>query len=86
MPAHKALGAQEEAKKDLVDVLKMYMQGNLSQIPAYIQPNKLYTVQGTVAGKKHNKELRAPEADKEIAFGAHRIRSNQTLTWSATSL
>ena len=45
MPANKALGAQEEAKKDLVDILKMYMPGNLNQIPAYI-----HTVQGTVVG------------------------------------
>ena len=51
MPANKALGAQEEAKKDLVDILKMYMPGNLNQIPAYMQPNRLHTVQGTAVGK-----------------------------------
>ena len=51
MPAHKALGAQEEAKKDLVDILKMCIPGNLNQIPAYMQPNRLHTVQGTLVGK-----------------------------------
>ena len=51
MPANKALGAQEEAKKDLVGILKMYMPGKLNQIPAYMQPNRLHTVQGTVVGK-----------------------------------
>ena len=51
MPANKALGAPEEARKDLVDILKMYMPGNLNQIPAYMQPNRLHTVQGTVVGR-----------------------------------
>ena len=51
MPASNALGAQEEAKKDLVDILKMYTPGNLNQIAAYMQPNRLHTVQGTVVGK-----------------------------------
>ena len=32
MSPHKALGAQEEAKKDLVDILKMYMPRNLNEI------------------------------------------------------
>ena len=50
VPANKALGAQEEAKKDLVDILKMYMPGNLNQIPAYMPPNRLHTVQDTVVG------------------------------------
>ena len=47
MPANKALGAQEEAKKDLIDILKMYMPVNLNQIPAYMQPNRPHTLQGT---------------------------------------
>ena len=50
VPANEALDAQEEAKKDLVDVVEMYMPGNLNQIPAYMQPNRLHTVQGTVVG------------------------------------
>ena len=61
MPANKALGAQKEAKKDLVDILKMYMPGNLNQIPAYMQPNRLHTVQGTAVGK--NKALTAPKTE-----------------------
>ena len=57
MPANKALGAHEEVKKDLVDILKMYMPANLNQIPAYMQLKRLYTVQSTVVHTKHNKAL-----------------------------
>ena len=64
MLAHRALGAQEEAKKDLVEILEMYMPGNLNQIPAYMQPNRLYTVQSTVVHTKHDKGLQAPKAVK----------------------
>ena len=53
MPANKALGAPEEAQKDLVDILKVYMPANLNQIPAYMQPKRLYTVQSTVVHTKH---------------------------------
>ena len=64
MPANKALGAEKEAEKDLVDTLKMYMPTNLNQTQAYIQPNRLYTVQSTVVSTKHNKALAAPKALK----------------------
>ena len=40
----------------------MYMPENLNQIRAYIQPHRLYTVQGKVVGK--NKALAAPKTDK----------------------
>ena len=64
VPANKALSAHEEVKKDLVDILKMYMPANLNQIPAYMQPKRLYTVQSTVVHTKHNKALAAPKAVK----------------------
>ena len=64
VPANKALGAHEEVKKDLVDILKMYMPANLNQIPAYMQPKRLYTVQSTVVHTKHKKALAAPKAVK----------------------
>ena len=85
MPANKALGAQEEAKKDLVDILKMYMPANLNQIPAYMQPKRLYTGQSTVVHTKHNKALAAPKAVKvERCQRSRYTKSHKGLAGGAT--
>ena len=85
MPANKALGAHEEVKKDLVDILKMYMPANLNQIPAYMQPKRLYTVQSTVVHTKHNKALAAPKAVKvERCQRSRYTKSHKGLAGGAT--
>ena len=85
MPADKALRAHEEATKDLVDILKMYMPANLKQIPAYMQLKRLYTVQSTVVHTKHNKALAAPKAVKvERCQRSRYTKSHKGLAGGAT--
>ena len=85
MPANKALGAHEEVKKDLVDILNMYMPANLNQIPAYMQPKRLYTVQSTIVHTKHNKALAAPKAVKvERCQRSRYTKSHKGLAGGAT--
>ena len=85
MPANKALGAHEEAKKDLFDILKLYMPANINEIPAYMQPKRLYTVQSTVVHTKHKKALAAPKAVKvERCQHSRYTRSHKGLPRAAT--
>ena len=85
VPANNALGAHEEVKKDLVDILKMYMPANLNQIPAYVHPKRLYTVQSTVVHTKHNKALAAPKAVKvERCQHSRYTKSHKGLAGGAT--
>ena len=62
MPAHKALGAQEEAKTDLVDKVNFWMHCNLH----HILPS--------VADIYH-KALTAPRTDKESTASARKLKN-----------
>ena len=62
MPANKALGAQEEAKKDLVDKVNFWMHCNLHHILSSVVDI-------------YHKALTAPTTDKESAASARKLHN-----------